>query len=35
MGYKAVCIIRGDAGVEGLIYFIQSNAGDPTVIEGE
>jgi len=35
MVYKAVCVLRGDPGVEGVIRFTQPECGQPTVIEGE
>jgi len=35
MVYKAVCVLRGDPGVEGVIWFTQPESGKPTVIEGE
>jgi len=35
MVHKAVCVIRGDPGVEGVIRFTQDECGKPTTIEGE
>lgn len=35
MVHNAVCVIRGDPGVEGVIRFTQHECGKPTTIEGE
>ncbi|KAG9510645.1 Superoxide dismutase [Cu-Zn] [Fragariocoptes setiger] len=35
MSKKAVCVLKGDAGVSGTIYFEQSSTGGPVKVTGE
>lgn len=35
MVFKAVCVLKGDPGVNGVVHFVQEAEGQPTKMEGQ